>query len=254
MKTKRMELLSKNATPAEIEAAIDAHCKRQGRPSALRFTVAASIGLVCLVAIPIRCIYLHLYVQALVSYLFIMGCFGLIITRSLLQVKSLFRMGRRFLDQAAPLTFRQTLIGYSYASKKQKKQSLERVLQTLREVSEEEVATLAPKERTVFLQVFLNYSASKIVLETMNLARRLELVEALPFLEGITRRQSGLYRNREVCIRAKEVAEFLRPLAALQRTEAQLLRPVPASTPPEQLLRVPQEMNEPEINLLRPVE
>ena len=42
MKTKKTESLSKDATPAEIEAAIDAHCKRQGRPSALRFTMGVN--------------------------------------------------------------------------------------------------------------------------------------------------------------------------------------------------------------------
>lgn len=254
MKTKKPELLSENATPAEIEAAIDAHSKRQSRPSTFRLIVVIAIGICCLVVIPIRYLFLHLYVHAIISYLLIMGGFAAVITYSLLQYRSLVKMGRLFLDQAEPLTFQQTVSGYCFASRKQKKHSLERVLQTLRDVSADEVALSSPRERTVLLQVLLTYAAPEIVLETMNLARRLELVEAFPFLEKIVKKQAGLYKNREIRARAKEIAEFLRPLAALQKTEAQLLRPAPATTPSEQLLRVPQEIDKPEINLLRPVE
>ena len=254
MKTQKTELLPENATPAEIEAAIHDCLQRENRPSIYFITFIAAI-LLC--AFSLSCLafaVLKFYPEAIASFLLATVTYNLLFFWLGQMSKPLYQMGDRLFNHTAPLTFRQNLFGYSFLSEKQKKQSLERVLQTLRTVSAEEVTILTPKERAGFLRGFLTYAAPEIVLETMNLAKRLELVEALPFLERIVKKQAGLYKNREVRTRAREVITFLAPLAALQRTEAQLLRPAPAATPPEQLLRVPQEANEPGVNLLHPVE
>ena len=253
MKTKKTELLSKDATPAEIEAAIDVWSEKQTR-YALPLIGGGTVILLLSAIVSIGYVFSEQYWKAFFSLMLGMNGMTAFTACINLKGKPIQRLGKRLFTHPTPLTFRQAVLGYFSASRKQKKQSLTQFLQIVEAVTAEEIATLTSAQKMgVFCAIFM-CREPKVALAGLELAQRMELVEALFLLELVVGKSIRIHQTREVRTRAKEVINFLRPLAALQKTEAQLLRPAPASTPPEQLLRVPQETNEPEINLLRPVE